>query len=181
MRTPEDAPLVRPLTETDASALLALRLANREHFQIAEPRHPPEFFTAGRQREIIAAADGLMLGAFAAAEPVGFARLSNIVLGAFQNAYLGYMVAGPHNGRGIATLLVRHAAELAWERGLHRVQAAVRTDNPASLRVMEKAGFRREGLAVRYLELDGAWRDHVLHAITREDPFDPPWIGSGVR
>ena len=39
---------------------------------------------------------------------------------------------------------------------------------------MEKAGFRREGLALNYLELDGAWRDHILHAVTREDPFDLP-------
>lgn len=167
---------VRPLTADDAPALAALRRAEREHFQIAEARHPDAFFTADRQRAILAAADGLMLGAFAGdgGDVVGFARLSNVVMGAFRNAYLGYMVARGHNGRGIATLLVRHAVAVAWERDLHRVQAAVRTDNPASLRVLAKAGFRREGLALRYLELDGAWRDHVLHAITREDPFEAP-------
>jgi ribosomal-protein-alanine N-acetyltransferase len=164
----------RPLDPDDAAALLRLREANRAHFQIAEPRHPPDFFTVERQRAIVAASDGLMPGAFADGELVGFARLSNIVLGAFRNAYLGYMVGRDHNGRGIGTLLVRHAVALAWDRELHRVQAAVRTDNPGSLRVMEKAGFRREGLALRYLELDGAWRDHVLHAITREDPFEAP-------
>ena len=164
----------RALTVDDAPALLALRIANREHFQVAEPRHPEAFFTLARQRELVAGADGLMLGAFDGGELVGFARLSNVVLGAFHNAYLGYMVARSHNGRGIGTLLVRNAVALAWERGLHRVQAAVRPDNPGSLRVMEKAGFRREGLALRYLELDGEWRDHVLHAITREDPFDAP-------
>ncbi|HEX8122351.1 MAG TPA: GNAT family protein [Solirubrobacteraceae bacterium] len=163
----------RPLTVDDAEALLDLRRANRDHFQIAEPRHPESFFTLERQRDLVAGADGLVVGAFDA-QLVGFARLSNVVLGAFHNAYLGYMVAREHNGRGIGTLLVRHAVALAWERGLHRVQAAVRVDNPGSLRVMEKAGFRREGLALRYLNLDGDWRDHVLHAITREDPFEPP-------
>ena len=167
-------PGIRPLAGSDGEALLALRLANRAHFQIAEARHPEAFFTVERQRSIVEEGEGLMLGAFDGAELVGFARLSNVVRGAFQNAYLGYMVAEAHNGRGIGTLLVRHAVALAFDRGLHRVQAAVRTDNPASLRVMEKAGFRREGLALRYLELDGAWRDHVIHAITREDPFEPP-------
>jgi ribosomal-protein-alanine N-acetyltransferase len=164
----------RALTLDDAPALLAMRRANREHFQIAEPRHPESFFTLERQRALIAAGEGLIVAPFDDGRLVGFARLSNVVLGAFHNAYLGYMVAREDNGRGVATLLVRHAVQLAWERGLHRVQAAVRTDNPASLRVLEKAGFRREGLALRYLHLDGAWRDHVLHAITREDPFAPP-------
>ncbi|HEV2811807.1 MAG TPA: GNAT family protein [Solirubrobacteraceae bacterium] len=167
-------PAFRVVTVDDAPALVALRLANREHFQIAEPRQPEVFFTLERQRGLIAGAEGLMLGAFAGDELIGFARLSNVVLGAFHNAYLGYMVGRDHNGRGVGTLLVRHAVQLAWDRRLHRVQAAVRTDNPASLRVMEKAGFRREGLALRYLNLDGEWRDHVLHAITREDPFEPP-------
>ncbi len=164
----------RALTADDAPALLAMRRANREHFQIAEPRHPESFFTLERQRALIDGAQGLLVGPFADGELVGFARLSNVVLGAFHNAYLGYMVAREHNGRGVGTLLVRHAVQLAWDRDLHRVQAAVRTDNPASMRVLEKVGFRREGLALRYLHLDGAWRDHVLHAITREDPFAAP-------
>ena len=115
-----------------------------------------------------------MLAAFDGDAMIGYARLSNLVRGAFDNAYLGYAVSREHGGRGIGTLLVRHAVKLAWDLGLHRVQAAVRTDNPGSLRVMEKAGFRREGIALRYLNLDGEWRDHVLHAVTREDPFDLP-------
>lgn len=165
---------VRPLARGDAAALLELRLANRDHFQIAEPRQPPLWFTLHTQRERLAAADGLMLGIFDGDDLAGYARLSNVVLGAFRNAYLGYATDGERAGRGLGTLLVRHAVQLAWDRGLHRVQAAVRTDNPPSMRVLEKVGFRREGLALKYLHLDGAWRDHVLHAITREDPFDPP-------
>ena len=75
----------RPLRTDDAQALLDLRVANRDHFQIAEPRHPEAFFTLDRQRDL-----------------VGFARLSNVVLGAFHNAYLGYMVAEAHsNGAGV--------------------------------------------------------------------------------
>lgn len=165
---------IRPVEARDAGALLALRLANREHFVTGEPHRPEPFFTEHEQRTAIDDARGRMLGAFEGGELVGYARLSNVVRGAFDNAYLGYAVGHAHGGRGVATLLVRHAVALAWTEGLHRVQAAVRTDNPASMRVLEKAGFRREGLALRYLKLDGAWRDHVLFAMTREDPFDPP-------
>ena len=168
------APLIRPVAERDAEALLGLRLANRDHFQIGEPRRPDVFFTLDPQRALIAEAAGTLLGAFDGDALLGYARLSNVVRGAFDNAYLGYAVGREHGGRGTGTLLVRHAVGLAWQLGLHRVQAAVRTDNPASLRVLEKAGFRREGLALRYLHLDGAWRDHVLHAVTREDPFELP-------
>lgn len=168
------APPIRPVAESDAEALLALRLANRDHFQIGEPRRPEPFFTLDPQRALIAESAGTLLGAFDGDALLGYARLSNIVRGAFDNAYLGYAVGREHDGRGIGTLLVRHAVALAWQLGLHRVQAAVRTDNPASLRVLAKVGFRREGIALRYLHLDGAWRDHIIHAVTREDPVELP-------
>ncbi len=53
--------------------------------------------------------------------------------------------------------------------GLHRVEATVRPENAASLRVLEKLGFRHEGLFRRYLDVDGAWRDHHCFALTTED------------
>jgi ribosomal-protein-alanine N-acetyltransferase len=53
--------------------------------------------------------------------------------------------------------------------GLHRVEIAIRPENTASLRVVEKLGFRLEGAAPRYLHIDGGWRDHQLYALTREE------------
>jgi len=89
----------------------------------------------------------------------------------FQNAYMGYFVGRDHNGRGLATeaveLVVAHGFD---DLALHRIQAAVMLDNPASMRVLTKAGFRREGVARRYLQIDGRWVDHVLFAATVEDP-----------
>lgn len=55
------------------------------------------------------------------------------------------------------------------EAGLHRVQAAVMPRNGASIRVLEKTGFRREGLSLRYLQINGVWEDHLIFAITREE------------
>jgi ribosomal-protein-alanine N-acetyltransferase len=53
--------------------------------------------------------------------------------------------------------------------GLHRIEATVRPENTASRRVLEKLGFREEGLFRRYLNVDGAWRDHLCYALTVED------------
>lgn len=160
---------IRLLIADDAAAVLALREANREHFRRSEPVRQASWFTLAEQREWLGG-DGAILGAFEGDELAGFARISQISRGGFQNCYLGYAVGEPHTGRGVATGLVRAAVAHALdELGLHRVQANVRTENEASKRVLVKAGFRREGLALRYLELDGRWVDHELFAITRED------------
>jgi ribosomal-protein-alanine N-acetyltransferase len=109
---------------------------------------------------------GIVLGD----ELIGRIALNNIVRGVFQNAYVGYFVGKDHNGVGYATEAVRILAVHAFaDLSLHRLQAAVMLDNPGSMRVLEKAGFRREGVARRYLQIDGTWADHVLFALTSEE------------
>lgn len=101
---------------------------------------------------------------------VGRITLSQVFRRAFQNAYLGYFVGEEHNGRGYATAAVRLAVAHAFEDlRLHRVQANVMTKNPRSARVLEKADFRKEGVALHYLQIAGRWEDHDLFAITVED------------
>lgn len=161
--------MIRLLTVDDAPAVLALREANREHFRRSEPKREPSWFTLDEQRAWLGTDDPI-LGAVEGDDVLGYARISQITRGGFQNCYLGYAVGEPFTGRGLATSLVRAAVAHALdELGLHRVQANVRTTNAASQRVLEKAGFRREGRALRYLALDGEWTDHDLFAITRED------------
>ncbi|MCA1836282.1 MAG: GNAT family N-acetyltransferase, partial [Actinobacteria bacterium] len=78
-------------------------------------------------------------------------------------------------GGGVATAAVALAVDHAFGPvGLHRVEATVRPENVASLRVLAKLGFRDEGLLQRYLEVDGAWRDHRLLAVTRDE------VGEGL-
>ena len=95
---------------------------------------------------------------------------SGIVRGAFDNAYVGYWVDGALAGRGILpaalAMLVDH---LMGPVGLHRVEANIRPENTPSLRVVDKLGFRLEGHRERYLYIDGAWRDHLCFAVTREE------------
>jgi ribosomal-protein-alanine N-acetyltransferase len=101
---------------------------------------------------------------------VGRVALGGVLRGAFQNAYLGYWIDQQQQGRGLTTEAVCAATGFAFSAaGLHRIQAAVMPRNGASLRVLEKVGFRREGVAERYLCIAGQWEDHLLYAITAEE------------
>jgi ribosomal-protein-alanine N-acetyltransferase len=104
------------------------------------------------------------------ARVIGRIALGAVLRGAFQNAYLGYWIDQELQGRGLMTEAVHATTAFAFSAaGLHRVQAAVMPRNGASLRVLEKAGYRREGVAQRYLSIAGRWEDHVLLATTAEE------------
>jgi ribosomal-protein-alanine N-acetyltransferase len=101
---------------------------------------------------------------------IGRIALGGVLRGAFQNAYLGYWIDVANQGLGLMPEAVRAATTFAFRGvGLHRVQAAVMPRNTRSMRVLEKVGYRREGMALRYLSIAGAWEDHVLFAITAEE------------
>jgi ribosomal-protein-alanine N-acetyltransferase len=101
---------------------------------------------------------------------IGRVALTGITRGAFQNAYLGYFIDAEQQRRGLMTEAVVLATGFAFRDALlHRVQAAVMPNNDASLRVLEKVGFRREGVAERYLQIAGRWETHVLFAVTTEE------------
>jgi ribosomal-protein-alanine N-acetyltransferase len=99
----------------------------------------------------------------------GVFNLSEIVRGIFQSAYLGYYAAAPRAGRGYMTeglhLVLRHAFS---QLKLHRLEANIQPGNRASIALVERCGFRREGYSPRYLKIGGRWRDHERWAITRE-------------
>ncbi|MBV9947475.1 MAG: GNAT family N-acetyltransferase, partial [Myxococcales bacterium] len=83
---------------------------------------------------------------------IGRIALGGVLRGAFQNAYLGYWIEEQLQGQGLMTEAVKAATSFAFHSaGLHRVQAAIMPRNTRSLRVMEKVGYRREGVAERYL------------------------------
>jgi ribosomal-protein-alanine N-acetyltransferase len=106
---------------------------------------------------------------------VGQLTLGNVVRGSLLSAWVGYWVESRAAGGGVATGAVALAVDHAFGPvGLHRVEATVRPENAASLRVLAKLGFRDEGLLRRYLEVDGDWRDHRLLALTRDE------IGAGL-
>jgi len=101
---------------------------------------------------------------------VGVAHLSQIVLGNFRSAYLGFSVFIPFAKRGYMSEGLRFVLRDAFDRiGLHRVEANVQPGNAPSIAVVERLGFRREGYSPRYLKIGGRWRDHVRYAILSEE------------
>jgi ribosomal-protein-alanine N-acetyltransferase len=101
---------------------------------------------------------------------VGQVTVSTIVRGAFNSGQIGYWVDRAHAGQGVTptaiALIVDHCFGPV---GMHRVEANVRPENSASRRVLEKLGFREEGLHRRFLAIDGHYRDHIGYALTTED------------
>jgi ribosomal-protein-alanine N-acetyltransferase len=101
---------------------------------------------------------------------VGGLTLGQVRRGVSQTAALGYWMGQPYAGQGLMTEAVRTVAPLAFGTlGLHRIEAACLPENAASIRLLEKVGFRREGEARAYLCIAGAWRDHVLFALLASD------------
>lgn len=100
---------------------------------------------------------------------VGGLTISNVRRRAAQFATLGYWMGEEYAGRGLMSEAVSILLPFVFDTlGLHRLQAAFLPHNQASRRVLEKNGFREEGYAENYLQIDGKWADHVLFALTRE-------------
>jgi ribosomal-protein-alanine N-acetyltransferase len=101
---------------------------------------------------------------------VGGLSLSNIRRGVTQAVTLGYWLGAPYFGRGYMTEAVRAAVPHCFDAlKLHRIEAAAQSSNAASVRVLERMGFVQEGLARRYLKINGEWQDHLLFALLAED------------
>ena len=104
-------------------------------------------------------------GSFAGQVTVG-----GIARGSLLSAYIGYWIDQRAAGRGIMPTAVAMATDHCFrEVGLHRVEINIRPENAASLRVVQKLGFREEGLRERYLHIDGDWRDHLTFALCADD------------
>jgi ribosomal-protein-alanine N-acetyltransferase len=101
---------------------------------------------------------------------VGQLTVGSIQWGSLRCAQLGYWIGREHAGRGIVPTAVAVTTDYCMRTlGLHRIEVNIRPENIASLRVVEKLGFRDEGLRRRYLHIDSAWRDHRSFALTIED------------
>jgi len=171
---------LRPPRLRDASAWSELRLQDREYLQRWEPTtfgdwHERNALLAwpaqwsalrglgrrGQALPFVITVDGRLAGQL---------TVGNIVRGALRSAWIGYWVTAGLAGGGVATAAVALAVDHCFgPAGLHRLEATVRPENGPSLRVLEKSGFRREGLFERYLDVEGAWRDHFVYGLTAED------------
>lgn len=101
---------------------------------------------------------------------VGQLTVAGITWGSLCAGHIGYWIDQRHAGRGIMPTAVAMATDHCLLRmGLHRVEICIRPENANSRRVVEKLGFRVEGLRPRFLHIDGHWRDHLVYALTSEE------------
>jgi ribosomal-protein-alanine N-acetyltransferase len=106
-------------------------------------------------------------------ELAGQLTVGSIVRGSNRSALIGYWIDQKFAGRGIVPTALAMAVDHSFHVvGLHRVEAGIRPENHASRRVMEKLGFREEGLRRGLVHINGAWRDHVCYALTADEVQD---------
>lgn len=170
---------LRALTPDDrAEYTRVLALSEPLHAPWSPLRPPGDTWDALFDRQVARHADGACWKGVAVLPDgriAGFFNLNEIVRGPFQNAYAGWSVNAEVAGRGYATQGVAALLAVAFERlGLHRVQANIVPRNVRSVGVAERCGFRREGVALRYLRIAGVWEDHAMYAITAEE-----WTAGG--
>ncbi|MCZ8186727.1 MAG: GNAT family protein [Beijerinckiaceae bacterium] len=180
--TLESGPLrLRPPQAADYPSWAELRQASRPFLQPWEPAWPADDLTQAAFRRRLAryrqeirsdSAYPFFLVDRHSEAILGGITLANVRRRAAQSATLGYWMGAPHAGKGHMTEAVKALTRHAFLRlGLERIEAACLPDNAASVRVLEKAGFRREGYARGYLSIAGARRDHVLFARLKSDPI----------
>lgn len=162
---------LRSPTSRDRAEFLALNRASKSfHRGLVSPPTTPEQFAAFLQRSNSERSICVLVCLFTDASIIGAISLSQIFRGGFQNAYLGYCVGAQYAGQGYMTeafsLVLRYAFK---HLKLHRLEANIQPGNVASIALVKRAGFVREGYSRRYLKVGGRWRDHERWAITIED------------
>ena len=168
---------LRPLQGRDRRQWEALRAENIEWLKPWEATSPEPMATSMAFRQLVKhfdreAEDGRLQPFVIETQGrlVGQMHLFGISWGSLRSASAGYWVAESFAGQGIVPFALAAACDHAFlVLGLHRVEVNIRPANAASLRVVEKLGFREEGLRRRYLHIDGEWRDHRSFAMTTED------------
>ena len=173
--------VLRPLVAQDFNGWSEVRRRNGEWLTQWEPmrltHHPDpetnrEVFAArcgARERERLAGtqyAFGIFVdGAFA-----GEINLNNVVRGAFQSATIGYWIDEAKAGNSYMSEAVLVLSKFAFdELRLHRIEVCIIPRNSSSHRVVEKLALRHEGIAERFLEINGIWEDHVRYGFTIEE------------
>lgn len=101
---------------------------------------------------------------------IGTVGFSNIVWGAFLSCHLGYKLDKDEINKGYMTEAIKKGIEIIFnDYGLHRIEANIMPKNKRSLRVVEKFGFYNEGLAFKYLKINGKWEDHIHMVLLNEN------------
>jgi len=155
---------------------------NREHLEPWSPPAPANFYTLDGWRARLSEnrqelRDDCSLRLFLCSdggEVLGSINFTRIARGPFQACCLGYSVDARREGQGLMhSALERACAYVFEELSLHRIEANYRPENTRSARLLQRLGFVAQGFSRDYLYIDGAWRDHVLTALTNPAQLTP--------
>lgn len=171
--------ILKPAAKEDAQSLLDLEVRNRPFFQQFSGKKDGSFYTyegqadrIGRFLEQSEADQAYLFLIFfpGSDEVIGEVMLTEVARGNLQGCWIGYFLDQAYNGQGYMTEAVRLIVRYAFEElDLHRIEAGVMPHNAASMQVLLKAGFKKEGLARKNVKINGEWRDHQTFAILKED------------
>jgi [ribosomal protein S5]-alanine N-acetyltransferase len=155
------------VTRSDAEALIAANRASQSHHLPWVASFTDQAgFDAWFARTLVGPNVGLVAREKASNEIVGVVNVNEIVGGVFQSAYLGYYGMQRYAGQGYMTETLRAAVDYAFDDlGLHRLEANIQPGNVASIALVRRVGFQKEGYSPRYLRIDGEWRDHERWAL----------------
>jgi [ribosomal protein S5]-alanine N-acetyltransferase len=162
---------IRAPTARDRDELLALNVASRDFLRPwIEPMTSRAAFAAYLRRARLPTERRFVVCRRGDGAIVGVVNVSQIFYGNLRSAYLGFYAGTLFARQGYMReglrLVVRHAFGVL---GLHRLEANIQPANRRSIRLVRRAGFRREGFSRRYLKIFGRWRDHERWAITADD------------
>ena len=176
--------VLRPLVAADFAAWQEVRRRNAAWLTPWEPARTPGLPDVVESREAFAMrcsarererqlGTGFGFGIFVRNAFAGEINLSSVQRGPFQSAYVGYWIDQAHAGNGYMPEALVLTARFAFEElHLHRIQISIIPRNQRSRRVVDKLKIRDEGVALRYLEINGVWEDHVRYAMTLEDWYE---------
>lgn len=175
-----DAPgrlVLRPLTMKDARAWRQVRSENSKWLTRWEATAPEPMDALPTYRQMIRTLSAQARAGTALPFAIevddrfaGQLTVSGISWGSLKSASIGYWIDERYAGRGLTPTAVAMTTDyLFFSLGLHRVEINIRPENAASLRVVEKLGFRDEGVRVQYLHIAGDWRDHRTFALVSDD------------
>lgn len=171
--------ILKVLDKSYAEVVMDYFLRNKSFLEEWEPVKSEEFYTIKYQEHqldkdfsSIKNKNSFRLWIFKKEEKnriIGSVGFNNIVMGAFLSCHLGYKLDKDEVNKGYITEAIQKGIDIMFnEFGLHRIEANIRPKNKGSLRVVEKLGFYNEGIAYKYLKINGKWEDHI-HMVLLND------------
>ncbi len=172
--------ILRTLPASYASKTLDFYESNKEFLEPYEPERQAYFYTRQHQKQMLKwDLEGLTSLSMVRfwifkktdpEKPIGTVALSNIIRGVFKSCFVGYKLDQKNTGNGYMTEALLKVIEYAFfVLKLHRIEANIMPRNLASLNLVTKLGFHKEGLAKKYLKICGTWEDHIHMVLLNEE------------